>query len=237
MMIYLQINTYHHRSIRVCRLLIYLLDRFDIGILILDETLSIVLDRFTHLSNQVNFLQRRLISVLKSVSSVVHPNDDDFRKQQPHQRTMKRQPTIDDAEKTLNVLLNAVDPGYLWNYLSEYYYSNHHQISTKYYCMVFVSFYNWLILLLSVVLDCALLSEYSRFEYTFRYSNNTFTSISIVIITICASNCNKWLYNRTFDWLIVFISTIADAYQHKQTMHCCIVEWSCEWRYYLFYCR
>lgn len=117
-------------EVRVCRLLLYLQDRADIGRLILDAVFSLFLKKAAHhlkkyqtnlMSSSTSdletsrtetglFLPLRSSSSFQSVEPIELPVDGN---------TYEKR--IDELTKTFNMLLNSLEQGFLWDFLGKWY--------------------------------------------------------------------------------------------------------------------
>ncbi|CAI5437514.1 unnamed protein product [Caenorhabditis angaria] len=109
-------------EVRVCRLLLYLQDRADIGKLILDTVFANFLKKsaYYHESKKIveekrEFGDRETLTLQLNTSS----NSDGSSESSGGDLIKNRR--IDELSKTFNMLLNSLETGFLWNYLANWY--------------------------------------------------------------------------------------------------------------------
>ncbi|CAO4363420.1 unnamed protein product [Caenorhabditis nigoni] len=123
-------------EVRVCRLLLYLQDRADIGRTILETVFSDFLKKSAefHQGSNIKLIKKRpsdskpprkpgdregLHLDLNSLHSGVSGASEDFTAAEEKPSIQSRR--VDELSKTFNMLLNSLEPGFLWNFLGTWY--------------------------------------------------------------------------------------------------------------------
>ncbi|CAP27897.1 Protein CBR-PAD-1 [Caenorhabditis briggsae] len=122
-------------EVRVCRLLLYLQDRADIGRTILETVFSDFLKKSAefHQGSNIKLIKKRPDSKpprkpgdreglhldLNSLHSGVSGNSEDVTAPEGEPSIQSRR--VDELSKTFNMLLNSLEPGFLWNFLGTWY--------------------------------------------------------------------------------------------------------------------
>ncbi|CAO4363414.1 unnamed protein product [Caenorhabditis nigoni] len=122
-------------EVRVCRLLLYLQDRADIGRTILETVFSDFLKKSAefHQGNNIKLIKKRPDSKpprkpgdreglhldLNSLHSGVSGASEDVTAPEEEPSIQSRR--VDELSKTFNMLLNSLEPGFLWNFLGTWY--------------------------------------------------------------------------------------------------------------------
>uniref|UniRef100_A0A0N4ZN98 Dopey_N domain-containing protein n=1 Tax=Parastrongyloides trichosuri TaxID=131310 RepID=A0A0N4ZN98_PARTI len=116
-----------YTEVRVCRLLLYFLDRPELGNLILKDTLELFLNFVSKLSiESINEFTKECKNI--NPINFIPPWEDDIRESEENRDyntedgiidNSKRQNRIELVGKTMNMLLDALDCGYIWEYLGD----------------------------------------------------------------------------------------------------------------------
>lgn len=126
-------------EVRVCRLLLYLQDRADIGRTILEEVFATFLKKSAEF-HQHSKKRRKTVSVIEKrklgdreglhldLNSLTSRSDDvtstssaSVAAPAPDEEDAVQMRRIDELSKTFNMLLNSLEPGFLWTFLGDWY--------------------------------------------------------------------------------------------------------------------
>uniref|UniRef100_A0A914HFY8 Dopey N-terminal domain-containing protein n=1 Tax=Globodera rostochiensis TaxID=31243 RepID=A0A914HFY8_GLORO len=102
-------------EVRVCRILHYMLDRPELGQMVLEESLADLLE--TICARDMD-----LVRDMQSDCEKLEPNFECF--WNVHTMTMDDEQSnrrADEIKKNFNVLLNSLDPGFLWNFFKKFF--------------------------------------------------------------------------------------------------------------------
>ncbi|EJD74748.1 dopey domain-containing protein [Loa loa] len=128
-----------YTEVRVARLLLYFMDRPELGSLFLEETLLILLEAAsrndTHLES-VLVEKEKILSGTKRLSSTIETINEQNRRcsvtskssissrqsrlsilSAPEETSTKQTKRLEEFRKTVNLLMNSLDVGFIWNFL------------------------------------------------------------------------------------------------------------------------
>ncbi|CAI5437517.1 unnamed protein product [Caenorhabditis angaria] len=110
-------------EVRVCRLLLYLQDRADIGKLILDTVFANFLKKsaYYHESKNVEEKEKREFGDRETLILQLNTSSNSDGSSEGSGVDMIKNRRIDELSKTFNMLLNSLETGFLWNYLANWY--------------------------------------------------------------------------------------------------------------------